>query len=52
MNPWNAKASELTWASADETIATVTQQGFVTAVGEAMTKITATGKVWDPARDG
>ena len=47
-NPWNAKASELTWASADETIATVTQQGFVTAVGEGETKITATGKVWDP----
>ena len=47
-NPWNAKASELTWASADETIATVTQQGFVTAVGEGETEITATGKVWDP----
>ena len=39
--PWNAPMNELTWSSADETIATV-EDGVVTGIGEGTTTITVT----------
>ena len=44
-NPWNAAAAEVTWASLDETIATVDEYGFVTALQPGTVTITATAEV-------
>lgn len=46
--PWNAKPVEVTWASLDESIATVDKYGFVTTHKEGTTTITATAEVLLP----
>ncbi len=46
--PWNAKPGAITWRSSDETIATVDQNGFVTAQKAGTVTIQATGLIWDP----
>lgn len=48
--PWNAAPQAIEWISSDETKATVTQNGFVTAVGEGDVEIYAKTRVWDPYR--
>ena len=45
--PWNAAAAKVTWASSDESVATVNPYGYVTAVGEGDVEISATAQVWD-----
>lgn len=45
--PWNAKAVDVTWATEDEKVVTVNKAGFVTAVGEGETTITATATIWN-----
>lgn len=45
--PWNAAAAKVTWASSDESVATVNPYGYVTAVGEGNVEISATAQVWD-----
>lgn len=45
--PWNARATTVTWKSSDDTVATVNNYGYVTAVGEGTAEITATAQVWD-----
>ena len=40
--PWNAAPGEVTWASQDETVATVDEYGFVTALAVGTATITAT----------
>ena len=47
VQPWTVTDRSVTWASADETIATVDVNGVVTAVGAGTTTITATSKL-DP----
>jgi uncharacterized repeat protein (TIGR02543 family) len=42
VNPSNAYNKEVVWSSADETIATVSETGVVTAVSKGSVKITAT----------
>ena len=37
----------MTWASSDESVATVNPYGYVTAVGEGNVEISATAQVWD-----
>lgn len=49
--PWNCTPTELTWASEDESIATVDEFGYVNAVGKGETNITATARVFDPYAD-
>lgn len=46
-NPWNAAAQDVVWSSSDESVVTVTQNGFVTAVGEGKATISAKTRVWD-----
>ena len=46
--PWNAKANSVTWSSDNESVATVDQNGFVTAVAQGQAVITAKSQVWDP----
>ena len=43
--PWSASAVDVVWASADETIATVDEYGFVTAHAAGNVSITATATV-------
>ena len=43
--PWNATPVDVTWASLDETIATVDQYGFVTAVAPGTVAITASAEM-------
>ena len=55
-NPWNATPADVTWASMDESIATVDEYGFVTGVGSGTVEITATatvvrGPYWDYDED-
>lgn len=45
--PWNATPQEVVWSSSDETKAVVTQNGFVTAVGEGDVEICAKTKIYD-----
>jgi len=50
--PWNASPVDVTWSSADETIATVDEYGFVTAQAAGSVEIYATATVnvepyWD-----
>lgn len=45
--PWNAAQTKLTWRSEDESIATVSASGFVTAKSTGTTYIEATGQVWN-----
>ncbi len=45
--PWSAIAQDVTWSSSDETIATVDEYGFITAVREGTVYITATSQVWN-----
>lgn len=40
--PWNAPMGELTWTSSDESVATVDEKGFVTAVSEGAAEIVVT----------
>ena len=40
--PWNAPAGQITWTSDNETVATVDENGVVTAVSEGEANITAT----------
>ena len=44
-SPWNAAAADVTWASLDETIATVDEYGFVTALQPGTVTITATAEL-------
>ncbi len=44
VQPGNAREKKLTWASKDESVATVDQNGKVTAVGVGTTEISATAK--------
>lgn len=46
--PWNAQANGVMWSTSNENIAVVDANGFVTAVSEGDSVITATGQVWDP----
>ena len=39
--PWNAEAGAITWSSSDESVATVDENGLVTAVAEGNATITA-----------
>lgn len=45
--PWNAAKTELSYKSLDESVATVSASGFVTAVGSGETTIEITGKIWN-----
>ncbi len=45
--PWNCEPGTLTWSSDDESIATVDQNGKITALQKGETTITATGTIWD-----
>ena len=46
--PWNAAAKEVTWASSDETIATVDEYGFVTALQPGEVTISASTEMMLP----
>ncbi len=46
--PWNAAPIDVTWASADESIVTVDEYGFVTAVAEGETFVTASAEMMLP----
>ena len=46
--PWNAAPIDVTWASADESIVTVDEYGFVTAVAEGETYVTASAEMMLP----
>ena len=41
-NPWNAAAQDVTWTIDDQSIATIDEYGFVTAVSEGTTYVHAT----------
>ncbi len=49
--PWNAYKTELTYKSYDESVATVSASGYVTAVGSGETVIEVKGMVWDEWAD-
>lgn len=44
VNPSNANNKSVAWSSSDETVATVTQEGLVTAVGKGTATITVTAQ--------
>lgn len=44
VTPDNARNKTVTWSSSDETVATVDNNGFVTAVGNGIAIITATAE--------
>lgn len=48
--PWSAKPQAVTWSTSDEKVATVTSNGFVTAVGEGNVEIYAKTQIWDDWR--
>ncbi len=45
--PWNAQVQTITWASSDESIATVNAAGLVLALSAGEVEITATAQVYD-----
>ncbi len=51
-SPWNAAAADVTWSSSDDSIATVDEYGFVTAVSSGNVEIYATAQVWNQWRYG
>lgn len=46
-SPWNAEAQPITWSSSDTDVATVNNNGVVTAVGEGTAQIQATAQVYN-----
>lgn len=55
--PWNAAPGEVTWATSDETIATVDEYGFVTALQAGEITISASAEMmldgyWDVTPEG
>ena len=45
--PWNATPAKVTWASSDESVVTINDAGFVTAVAEGEATITGKATIWD-----
>ena len=43
--PWNAEPAEVTWSSSDESLATVDEYGFVTALTEGTVTISASAEM-------
>ena len=43
-DPWNARRTDITWTSSDESVVTVSGNGFIRAVGTGTATITATGQ--------
>lgn len=49
-SPWNAAPQEVVWTSADESIATVSASGIVTAVSEGEVYISGKTQIWNEWR--